>query len=146
KTYCVNMTINCPYADPSVCGSYQIVGTAPVYPTTSLTFKDKVASTCGLSNGSYMLTIYPNTNKVEFKNIGITTVSQRPVFIENANWDDTIDYQRLKAPLSITLYVELKDGLTADAVERNIGEDDFMYKLILNDVETGDNVIFEHKI
>lgn len=143
KTYCVNLQINCPYKNAADCGTYQVTGISPSYPITSLSIVDTLASKCGLSNGSYLVNVIPNTNKASLKN---NVPSTYRALIENANYENTIDYERIKAPLSITLYVQLKDGLTVDAVDRNVGNADFMYKLILNEVDTGDNVVYEQKI
>lgn len=143
KTYCVNLKINCPYKNAADCGTYQVTGISPSYPITSLSIVDTLASKCGLSNGSYLVNVIPNTNKASLKN---NVPSTYRALIENANYENTIDYERIKAPLSITLYVQLKDGLTVDAVDRNVGNADFMYKLILNEVDTGDNVVYEQKI
>lgn len=143
KTYCVNLQINCPYKNAADCGTYQVTGISPSYPITSLSIVDTLASKCGLSNGSYLVNVITNTNKASLKN---NVPSTYRALIENANYENTIDYERIKAPLSITLYVQLKDGLTVDAVDRNVGNADFMYKLILNEVDTGDNVVYEQKI
>lgn len=143
KTYCVNLQINCPYNNAADCGTYQVTGISPSYPITSLSIVDTLASKCGLSNGSYLVTVIPNTNKANLKS---NVPSTYTAVIENANYENTIDYERIKAPLSIMLSVKLEDGLTMDSVDRLVADKDFMYKLILNDTETDNNVVYERTI
>lgn len=143
KTYCVNLQINCPYRNAADCGTYQVTGISPSYPITSLSIVDTLASKCGLSNGSYLVTVIPNTNKANLKS---NVPSTYTAVIENANYENTIDYERIKAPLSIMLSVKLEGGLTMDSVDRLVGDKDFMYKLILNDTETDNNVVYERTI
>lgn len=143
KTYCVNLQINCPYKNAADCGTYQVTGISPSYPITSLSIVDTLASKCGLSNGSYLVTVIPNTDKANLKN---NVPSTYRALIENANYENTIDFEKIKARLAISLFVKLDDGLTIDAVERNVGDADFMYKFIFTEVETGDTAVFQNTI
>ena len=66
--------------------------------------------------------------------------------IENANYENTIDFERIKAPLSVALKFKLEDGLTVVDAKNNLGTADIQYILTFTDSETGVNVEYTQTI
>lgn len=143
NTYCVNLTINCPYADPSTCGYYTLWGVSPSFPESSLTLTGNIASICGLTNGTYIAIVHPDTSKASLKGY---QPSSYMALIENANYENTIDFERIKAPLSVALKFKLEDGLTVVDAKNNLGTADIQYILTFTDSETGVNVEYTQTI